>query len=132
MRALSMDKPKRDWAWKRLTQAAGEKKRPLNYRKPDYMINGDGRTVRFHVPHPITPAIERLLTMIRKVEIDGDECWVVEGKTFRVDEEMVTTPARFMYQEATGEKLRPGDALRQTCKTPRFVRPAHREKRPVK
>lgn len=44
-------KPSRDWAWKRLREAAGEK-RPPNYRKPDYMLNAHGQTVRFHVPHP--------------------------------------------------------------------------------
>lgn len=69
------------------------------------------------------PAIERFLAMVRKIEIDGDECWIVEAETFRVDEFTVTTPARFIYQEATGEKLQRSDALRQTCKTPRCARP---------
>lgn len=128
---MAVKKPARDWAWKRLTAPAGPKQ-PMNYRRPDYMLNAQGQTVRFHAPHPITPAIDRLLGMIRKVEIAGDECWIVDAETFRVDELTVTTPARFLYQETTGEKLRRGESLRQTCKTPRCARPAHREKRPVK
>jgi hypothetical protein len=105
----------------------------LNYRRPDFMTNAQGLTVRFHVPYPITPAAERFMEHVRKIEIDDDECWQwTGGETFRVDEVKVTTPARFIYQEATGEKLRRGEELRQVCKTPRCVRPAHREKKPVK
>jgi hypothetical protein len=125
-------KPARDWAWKRLLEAAPPKERTLNYRRPDYMKNDQGQTVRFHVPHPVTPAIDRFFALIRKVEISDDECWVADGDTFRVDDLTVTTPARFIWQEVMGEKLKRGDALRQICKTPRCCRPAHREKRRVK
>lgn len=73
------------------------------------------------------------MEMVRKIEIADDECWQwIGGETFRVDEVKITTPARFIYQEATGEKLRRGEKLRQTCKTASCVRPAHREKMPVK
>jgi hypothetical protein len=122
-----------NWAWKRLLGAATPNQRRLNYRRPDFMQNAQGMTVRFHAPHPITPAAGRFMEKVRKIEIDGEECWRwTGGETFRVDDDTVTTPARFIYQEATGEKLRRGDKLRQTCKTPRCIRPAHREKMPVK
>src|SRR5262245_35973748 len=125
-------KPARDWAWRRLLEGASPKQRALNYRRPDYMINAQGRTVRFHAPHPITPAIERFFALVRKIDVDDDECWIVEGDTFRVDDLIVTTPARFIWQEVTGEKLLRGDVLYQTCKTPRCCRPAHREKKRIK
>src|SRR5262245_47477081 len=122
-----MTKPKRDWAWKRLLGSAAPQQRTLNYRRPDFMTNAQGMTVRFHVPYPITPAAERFMGHVRKIEIEGEECWQWSGgDTFRVDEVKVTTPARFIYQEATGERLKRGEELRQVCKTPRYVRPAHR------
>lgn len=107
------------------------------YREPDFMTNARGQLVRYHAPHPIRPAVERFMDMVNKIEIeieiDDDECWQwTGGATFRVDDVKITTPARFIYQEATGEKLKRGEELRQTCKTPRCVRPFHREKRPVK
>jgi hypothetical protein len=105
----------------------------LSYRRPDFMTNAQGLTVRFHVPYPVTEAAERFMKKVRKVELDDEECWQwTGGETFRVDEVKVTTPARFIYQEATGEKLKRGEEVRQICKTPRCVRPAHREKTPVK
>jgi hypothetical protein len=129
-----MTKPKRDWAWKRFTEAAGEKKRSTNYRRPDYMINAQGRTVRFHVTHAIVPAIERFMAFVEIVSgADDLDCWQWLGSdTFRVDEETVTTPARFIWRETTGKMLSDREALYQTCKTPWCCRLAHREKRRVK
>lgn len=125
-------KPVRDWAWKRLLEGASPKQRMLNYRRPDFMTNAQGRTVRFHVPHKIIPAIDRFFALVRKVEVEDDECWIVDGNTFRVDDLRITTPARFVWQEVTGEKLKRSDVLRQMCKTPHCVRPAHREKKRLK
>jgi hypothetical protein len=129
-----MAKSKRDWAWKRLKDTAGEKDRPANYRRPDYMINAQGRTVRFHVPHAIVPAAERFMAFVEIVPGTDDlDCWQwFGGDTFRVDDKIVTTPARFIWRETTGETLGDGEALYQICKTPWCVRPAHREKRRVK
>ena len=129
-----MAKPKRDWAWKRLTEPAGEKKLPTNYRRPDYMKNAQGRTVRFHVPYAIVPAIERFMAFVEIVPgADDLDCWQwLGGDTFRVDDETVRTPARFIWRETTGETLSDRDALYQTCKTPWCCRPTHREKRRVK
>lgn len=53
-----MAKPKRDWAWKRLLGSATPKQRMLSYRRPDFMQNAQGLTVRFHVPYPIMPAAD--------------------------------------------------------------------------
>ena len=128
-------KPPRDWAWKRLTESASEK-RPMSYRKPDFMLNAQGQTVRFHVPHPIVPAVERFMALVRSVACADDaeeDCWQwIGGDTFRVDDLTVTTPQRFIYQEATGEKLKDNESLYPTCQTPRCVRPSHREKKRVK
>jgi hypothetical protein len=132
---LMPKKPPRDWTWKRLTEPAG-KKRPLNYRKPDFMLNAHGQTVRFHAPHPIVPAIERFMAFVRSVACADDaedDCWQwIGGDTFRIDELTVTTPQRFIYQEATGEKLKANESLFQLCQTPGCVRPSHREKKRVK
>jgi len=129
-----MAKPKRDWAWKRLTEAAGEKQRPPNYRRPDYMKNAQGRTVRFHVPYAIVPAIERFMAFVEIIPgVDDLDCWQwLGGDTFRVDEKTVTTLARFIWRETTGESLSDREALYQTCKTPWCCRPAHREQRRIK
>jgi hypothetical protein len=100
---LMPKKPPRDWAWKRLLEAASPKQRTLNYRRPDYMTNAHGQTVRYHAPHPVTPATERFMALVRIVpNADDLDCWQWHGgDTFRVDEQTVTTPQRFIWREAT-------------------------------
>lgn len=120
---------KHNWTWRRLEEGEGSRKpRPTNYRQPDYMVNAQGRTVRAHAPHPTIAPSRRFFSMCKHVEIrEGDPCLVwLGGDTFRVDEETVTTPARF-YWEAMVGKLKPTESLYRTCKTPRCVR--HKEKR---
>ena len=92
------------------------------------MTNSQGRTVRYHAPHPTTPARERFDAMTESVLI-GDDCCIVwrGGETFRVDEETVTTPARFYWELMTGEKLKDHEVLRRACNTPRCVK--HKAKR---
>src|SRR6266511_3783248 len=87
---------------------------------------------RFHVPHPILPAIERFRALVEVIEITDDDCWQwLGGDTFRVDDLIVTTPQRLIYQEATGEKLSDCEAMYQTCKTPTCFPHAHRETKTV-
>jgi hypothetical protein len=73
----------------------------MSYRKPDFMLNAKGQTVRFHVPHPIVPAVERFMALVRSVACADDaedDCWQwIGGDTFRVDDLTVTTPQRFIY-----------------------------------
>lgn len=117
-----MAKRKRDWAWRRLLENAPAKERMLNYRRPDFMQNARGQTVRYHAPHPTTPALDRFFKMTNRVRVDGEECIVwTGGDTFRVDDDTVTTPARFYWEEMKGEKLNANDVLRRGCKTPRCV-----------
>jgi hypothetical protein len=114
----------RDWAWRRLQSVAPDgKPRPMNYRRPDYMTNAQGRTVRFHAPHPKKAVIRRFFAMTKHVVVTpGDPCLVwTGGDTFRVDDDTVTTPARFYWETMRG-KLEDGDKLRRACKTPHCVK----------
>jgi len=111
----------RDWAWRRLLSvpADSSKPKPLNYRRPDFMQNKHGETVRFHAPHPVKAAIDRFFKLTKRVE----NCVVWQGgDTFRVDDDTVTTPARFYWETMKGEKLGEKDKLRRGCKTPRCVK----------
>src|SRR5262245_43371858 len=99
-------KPAKDWMWRRLLASPAGLKPALNYRRPDYMLNKQGQTVRFHVPHPTTPAVERFIAMTERVLIRDDYCVIWRGgDTFRVDDDLVTTPARFYWEIMTGERL---------------------------
>jgi hypothetical protein len=120
---------KRDWIWKRLANRSIVRLRP-GAPRPALMFNKHGRLVRFHAPHAITPAIERFASKVLKIMIGDDECWLWFGATtFRVDDDNVTTPQRFAYQEVTGEVLTRTDLLIRTCGTPGCCRPLHRERR---
>jgi len=90
-------------------------------------INMNGWIARRHTPHPTTPPLDRFMALIRKVEVDEDECWVFDADTFRVSGDLITTPARFIYEQVTGEKLVEAVELLRTCKTPRCCKPSHRE-----
>lgn len=125
-----MAKRKHNWAWRRLAEAgeAGTP-RPTNYRRPDFMVNAQGRTVRHHVPHPTTPALDRFFALTKQVENYKDDICIVwtGGDTFRVDDDTVTTPARFYWEAMKGEKLGDKDVLRRNCKTPRCVKHKKRQ-----
>lgn len=117
-----MAKRKRDWAWRRLAESGG-KVQPTNYRRPDFMTNAQGRTVRQHAPHPKKAAIRRFFSMTTQIKVGDDYCLVWKGgDTFRVDDDTVTTPARFYWWAMRTEKLRDGDKLRRACKTPHCVK----------
>jgi hypothetical protein len=85
--------------WRRLAEGqpgANKPKRAANYRRPDFMENAQGQTVRQHVPHPTTPALERFVALTERVLVGDDYCVVWRGgDTFRVDDDTITTPARF-------------------------------------
>lgn len=118
-----MAKPKRNWAWRRLLESAPPRQRATNYRRPDYMTNAQGKTVRYHAPHPKKAAMRRFFAKTQHVRVGDDHCLVwTGGTTFRVDDETVTTPARFYWETYKGEKLEDGDKLRRACKTPRCVK----------
>jgi hypothetical protein len=129
-----MAERKHNWMWRRLEEreaASQRRRRTVNYRRPDFMTNAQGQTVRQHCPHPTKPVIRRFFAMTQHVEIrEGDPCLVWKGgDTFKVDADTntVTTPARFYWEWATGEKLKDGEVLYRTCKTPRCVK--HKVKR---
>ena len=125
-----MPKRKRDWTWRRLlgVPADGGAPKPLNYRRPDFMTNKHGETVRFHAPHPVKAALDRFFKMTKRVNVDGEDCIVwTGGDTFRVDDDTVTTPARFYWEAMKGEKLGEKDKLRRGCYTPRCVKHKRRQ-----
>jgi len=126
-----MAERKRDWMWRRLAEGptgSPRQRRPVNYRRPDFMENSQGQTVRQHAPHPITPALDRFAAMTERVLVGDDYCVVWRGgDTFRVDDDTVTTPARFYWETLLGEKLGAHEVLYRACKTPRCVK--HKEKR---
>src|SRR5262245_28391456 len=119
---------KRNWMWRRLLESAPPKERALNYRRPDFMTNKHGQTVRHHAPHPTTPAIDRFFALTKRVNVDGEDFIVwTGGDTFRVDDDTVTTPARFYWETMKGEKLGEKDKLRRGCYTPRCVKHKRRQ-----
>lgn len=121
-----MAKRKRDWAWRRLAESGSAQQQPA--RRPDFIQNKEGRTVRQHVLHATKPAVDRFFAMLEKVRINGDICLVWRGgDTFRVDEKTVTTPARFYFESRTGEKLGDNETLRRGCRTPHCVKHKKRQ-----
>ena len=90
----------------------------------------NGRILRRQIPSNATPPLERFLALVRKVEVDEDECWIFDADAFRVSDDLIMTPARFIYEQASGERLGDTDELIRTCKTPRCCRPSHHE-RPI-
>jgi hypothetical protein len=95
-------------------------------RSDQFGVNG--WIVRQHIHHPTTPPLDRFMALIRKAEVDEDECWIFNADTFRVREDLITTPERFIYEQVAGEKLVETDELIRSCETPRCCRPSHREK----
>lgn len=126
-----MNKPKYSWMWKRLAEGAAaspKPKRPTNYRRPDVMTNAQGQTVRNHVAHPTTPALERFVALTERVLVNDEYCVIWQGgDTFRVDDDTITTPARFYWETLLGERLREDEKLYKACKTVGCVK--HKEKR---
>lgn len=124
-----MAKRKRDWTWRRLLENAAEpKQRTLNYRRPDFMTNKHGQTVRYHAPHRTKAAMDRFFAHTKRVRIGGEDCVVwTGGDTFRVDDDTVTTPARFYWDAMKDEKLGDNDVLCRGCKTPHCVKHKRRQ-----
>jgi hypothetical protein len=90
-------------------------------------ISRSGWIMRQRILPPTTPPLDRFMALIRKVEVGEDECWIFDADTFSVSDDLITAPARFIYEQVAGEKLVETDELLQTCKTPRCCRPSHRE-----
>jgi hypothetical protein len=66
--------------------------------------------------------------MTERVLVRDDYCVVWQGgDTFRVDDDTITTPARFYYEMMLGESLGANEVLYRACSTPRCVK--HKEKR---
>lgn len=101
------------------------------YRKPDYISNRFGQTVKAHGEYPRTDAAERFRRKTQRVLIADDYCIIWRGgKTFRVDDDTVTTPARYYYEAICDEVLIKGVPLVQTCGTVRCIK--HWEKKETK
>lgn len=119
-----MAKRKRDWMWRRLAEQ-GDQARQQQRRRRVVELRGDPtkRTVRDHAQHPTAPAIDRFLALTERRLVGDDTCVIWKGgETFRVDDDIVTTPARFYRETLLGEKLGTDERLRQTCKTPRCIK----------
>ena len=91
-------------------------------------LNGlDRWIIPRHITSSSTPPLGRFMALIRKVEVGEDECWIFDADTFRVSDDLIMTPARYIYEQVAGEKLFETDELLRTCKTPRCCKPSHRE-----
>jgi hypothetical protein len=77
------------------------------------------------------PPLDRFMSLVRKLEVGEDECWIFDADAFRVSDGLITTPARYIYEQAAGEKLVETDELFRTCKTSRCCRPSHQERRSI-
>jgi hypothetical protein len=116
----------RDWIWKKLE----ERERKPQWRglsRPDYVLNRQGELVRYQTPRAIIEAAERFAQMTKEIDAGQDLPCVIftGGETFRVDQETVTTPRRFIYEYLTGEILPDDVRLRTLCKTPKCCRVSH-------
>jgi hypothetical protein len=121
-----MRKPARNWTWKRL--GGGSSARLSEPVRPDYMVNRQGWTVRYHVPHPTTEAIDRFMRHVKMADTGSDlgECWLWQGgDTFRVTWDAVTTPRRFIYEYSMQEDLPANVYLYTFCKVGSCCRPGH-------
>jgi hypothetical protein len=94
-------------------------------------IGMNGWVARRHIPHPTIPPLARFMALIRKIDVGEDECWIFDADTFRVSDDLITTPVRFIYEQVAGEKLVDVDELLRICETPRCCRPSHHERRPI-
>lgn len=124
-RSANMSK---DWTWKKLAERETSHSRAGNVR-PDLMIGKDSRPVRFHADHPTTPAIDRFMAMIKIGHVSAretGECWLWSGgDTFRVSDDQVTTPRRFIYEHSMGEELPDNVILYTFCGIGLCCRPGH-------
>lgn len=117
-----MPKRQKDWMWRRLSENAATQ-RQRQRRVVELRGDPSLRGIRHHVPHPTTPAIERFVAMTQRVLIGDDYCVIWKGgQTFRVDDGIITTPARFYWETLLGERLRDDEALYRDCKTPRCIK----------
>lgn len=115
----------RNWAWKRM---GGGSSARLEESRPDRLFKPDGRSVRYHVPHPTTAAIDRFKKMI-SIEDRGDdcgECHIFQGSNrFRVSDDRVISPQRFVL-ESFGEVAETDNCyIRIACGTPNCCRFLH-------
>jgi hypothetical protein len=90
--------------------------------------NSKGVSVRVDIkPKPITDAALRFLAFIRTVETDSTphRLWT-GGPRFRIDDDLVTTPARAALILA-GEVLTPGVRVKEICGVAGCVALSHLE-----
>jgi hypothetical protein len=78
--------------------------------------------------HPTISPLARFMALIRKVDVGEDECWIFDADAFKVSEDLIVTPARFIYEQVAGENLAETTELLRICKTPRCCRPSHHER----
>jgi hypothetical protein len=92
----------------------------------EFTTNNQGWVVKVTNPQPITEAAERFLRFVEERECgQGTPCRVWTGSPrFRVDDETVTTPRRFLCGLA-GLELQPGMRLKAICGTPNCVSLGH-------
>jgi len=93
----------------------------------EFTINRDGFTVKVVGPvREITEAGLRFLRHTREMDCDfGTVCRIWQGgPRFRVDDDRITTPRRFIC-ELAGFEVEPQVRLRAICKTPGCVSLGH-------
>jgi hypothetical protein len=91
-------------------------------------IGMNERVAPRRILHPTIPPLARFMALIRKVDAGEDECWIFDAAAFKVSDDQIMTPARFIYEQVAGEKLAETTELLRICKTPRCCRPSHHER----
>jgi hypothetical protein len=122
-----MSKKSKDWTWKKLQDREIQHSR--QDIRPDTMTNSKGMIVRYHCPHPTTPAMERFKEWIR-IEDHGyeGECHVFQGSDrFRASEVRTLNPQRFILEECGIITEFDRCRIRTSCKTRKCCRLIHLE-----
>lgn len=116
-----MAKREYNWMWRRLA-AQSAPRRQRQARAVELRGDPTKRDVRDHTAYPTTPALDRFLALTERVLVGDDTCVVWRGgETFRVDDDTVTTPARFYWQIVHGP-LSEDEILWKACKTASCVK----------
>lgn len=102
---LKSKRPARDWMWRRLEERECHRRPYRTWQPPEYIIGKCGFLVKRHAEYPVTPALDRFLERIATIgaEHDGTLCRVWNGgPKFRITEEYIATPQRFIYDHFHG------------------------------
>ncbi len=92
------------------------------YRRPDYIKNARGQTVKWTKPKARRPAVERFFDRLDYV----GECWVYRGcEQFWINDYVVLSPWRFSYEIHSGSLAPKHARFIWWCGRPKCCNPEH-------